>query len=78
MKNLRAIFFIVVISVLAGFIWDILVWRLHLPYLPFHWLEHLIHADGESAYTAMMYEMMVFFFFLFILIWRLFKLRSSK
>jgi hypothetical protein len=73
-KNLKAIFFIAVISVVAGFIWDILVWRLHFPYLPFHWLGPLIHADGESAYSAMMYEMMLFFFVVFVLAWTLFKL----
>jgi hypothetical protein len=72
MKVIRVLGVLAAISVLAGFGWDILVWRLHFPYLPFHWLVHSLHADGESAYTAMMYEMMIFFFVLSLLLWLLF------
>lgn len=75
MKTARSVLLISALSALAGFLWDILVWRLHFPYLPFHWLPRLLHADGEGAYTAMMYEMMIFFFVASLLLWTLFAVR---
>lgn len=69
MKNALKLALLALAAVITGFLWDILVWRLHFPYLPFHWLVRLAHADGEAAYTVMMYEMMIFFFLIFLLIW---------
>lgn len=68
MRDLRSIVLIAAISVIAGFLWDILVWRLHFPYLPIHWLGRLLHADGEAAYTSMMYETMIFSFVVLLLL----------
>ena len=78
MRLLRAALIITVFSVAAGLVWDILVWRLHFPYLPFHWLGRLLHTDGEGAYTSMMYEMMILFFLVFSVVWILFRRRFSK
>ena len=78
MRMLRAALVIAALSIAAGFVWDILVWRLHFPYLPFHWLGRLLHADGERAYTSMMYEMMILFFLVFSVGWILFRRRFSK
>lgn len=69
MKGVVTFFLIALASVLAGIIWDMLVWRLHVPYLPFQWLVRLLHTDGEAAYTTMMRGMMAFFFAVFSIIW---------
>ena len=78
MRAIRPVISIVGLSVLAGFFWDILVWRAHFPYLPFHWLGRMFHADGEAAYDAMMYETMIYFFGAFSLTWILVEPRRSK
>ncbi len=78
MSAVRTVFFIALGSIVAGFVWDILVWRLHFPYLPFHWLVRLLHADGEHAYTVMMYEMMVFFFAIIFASWIAWRLWSTR
>jgi hypothetical protein len=80
MRIIRAVSIIAVSSVVAGFLYDGLVWRLHFPYLPFHPMVHLLHAQGEGAYDAMMYEMMVFFFIVFLIgriAWRLWRTRAG-
>jgi hypothetical protein len=71
MKTLRPFSLIAAPSIAAGFAWDVLVWRLGAPYVPLHWLGPLFHADGESAYTAMMYETMVYLFVVFSVLWTL-------
>lgn len=73
MNALRTVAVIAALALLAGFLWDVLVWRLGFPYLPFHWLVGLLHADGESAYAAMMCEMQVFFFVVFSFAWFLWR-----
>jgi hypothetical protein len=78
MKNLRSIMLIALISVTAGFLWDILVWRLHFPYFSIHWLVRLLDADGEAAYTSMMYETMILFFVTFLLLWIAKELRIRR
>jgi hypothetical protein len=74
-KTLRALLVIAAISVAGGFGWDVLVWRFHFPYPPFHWVVRLIHADGEAAYSAMMYEVMIYIFGLALVGWVLLKRR---
>lgn len=78
MKVVLTFCLIAVASVVAGIIWDILIWRFHFPYLPLLWLVRLLHADGESAYTTMMYGMMMFFFAVFSSIWVAWKWWAAR
>jgi hypothetical protein len=78
MRMFRALIAIAVLSIVAGFVWDILVWRLHFPYLPFHWLAPWLHADGEAAYTLMMCETMISFFVVFLVLWILFRVATLE
>jgi hypothetical protein len=77
-RRIVAIIWVGLSSVAAGIIWDILAWRLHFPYFPYHFLVRLLHVDGESAYTAMMYEMMAMFFVVFSIGWAARRLWSTR
>jgi hypothetical protein len=45
----------------AGIAYYALSWAYHLPYVGLNWLGPLLGADGEKGYDAMMYESVIDF-----------------
>ncbi len=60
LKN-KGVWLSLVLGVAAGYVYYVLSWVYHLPYIGLGWLAPLVRADGEKAYDAMLYESLVDF-----------------
>jgi hypothetical protein len=78
MKTAGAFLLLVILGALTGIGLFIMAMSYGWPYPSFDWLSYVLKADGESAYDAMMLELIIEAIVLYVAAWLAHRFWKSR